>query len=425
MTNTTAIAAKPGWKPWVLLAIISLIFFAITAGTFTSLGVILPFMSKSLGWSDLEAGTGFSILALMVGLSAPAPAWLLRVAGLKACFALGGGLMAGGTIALATTTGLDQYYAGTAALGLGYTFCASVPAIHWINAAFAGRRSFAIGVYMMVGGLGGVAAPFMVTLTNDLTGGWQSHWWTLAALVAVLTAAAAALIENRPDAPASWEDPAQADDGKAAQDADGGRRVYVTSHEWTLPQALRTGQYYIIVFALTLILLCGVTMNTWAFTHMTSLGITAGVAATVLSMNALVNALSRALGGSLASFIDPKWLLLSALLADVVGMLALSGIEHPAAKALFVLADGYGYGMCFFATIMLLVNYYGPKASPGAIGVMNFVTTLAVIGPTLGGYISDAMGSFAWLFRGYAMILLVFSLFVGFMRPPVPRRGEA
>ncbi len=124
------------------------------------------------------------------------------------------------------------------------------------------------------------------------------------------------------------------------------------------------------------------------------------------------------------SLIDPKWLLVSALFADVVGMAALSFGEGPLALTLFIIGDGYGFGMCFFASTMLLVNYYGTKSSPEIIGTMNFITTLAMVGPGLAGMIGDEMGGFTWVFRGCAIALLIFMFVVIAMRPPKHREKE-
>jgi len=397
---------------WFLFSIVSLIFFLITAATFTSLGVVLPYMVADLEWSWLEAGTGFSIMALMVGLAATVPAYLLRKFGIKIPYLIGGVLLAVGAVLMATTVGLTQYYVGAAVLGFGYSLCAIVPAVHMLNNWMPDRQSFVIGAYMMIGGLGGVAGPFMVTSTVDLTGSWHAHWWTMAISILVLTALAVIFLKESPEKlPDSVREALE-----KKNDTQG--RVHKSSEDWTFKAAIRTPQYYIVVFSLTLILLCGVTMNTWAFTHMTSIGVTASVAATALSVHAIINALARIVGGMLADYIDPKWLLVSALVANMVGMLGLANADSSIGLILFIIGEGYGFGMCFFATTMLLVNYYGAKASPEVIGTMNFITTLAMVGPAIGGMMADNLGSFVWVFRGCALLLLVFLIFVVVMRPP-------
>ena len=70
-------------RRWWLFAIVSLIFFLITGTTYGSLGIVLPFMIKELGWSWTQAGAGFTLLALMTGITATIPAWMIRRFGIS------------------------------------------------------------------------------------------------------------------------------------------------------------------------------------------------------------------------------------------------------------------------------------------------------------------------------------------------------
>ena len=177
-------------------------------------------------------------------------------------------------------------------------------------------------------------------------------------------------------------------------------------------------QYVVIVAAMTSILFCAVTMNTWAVTHMGTLGVSATVAAGALSALSLVNAASRFLGGVAATRIDPKWLLISALVAEVISMLALARADNLVVIALFAVAEGYASGMCYFATIMLLVNYFGTRENAEILGTLNLVTTLAMLGPVLGGFIGDTFGGFAPVFRGMSLLVLAILIFTARMKPP-------
>jgi MFS transporter, OFA family, oxalate/formate antiporter len=405
---------------WWLFAIVSLMFFLNTAATYASLGVALPYMIQDLGWSRAEAGTGFSLLALATGLAAPAPALFLRKFGIKVTYAAGGLLLVVGGVLLATTTSLTQYYVAAAFMGVGVSLCGGVPGVHLVNTWLPDKQSFAIGAFYMIGGLGGVAGPLIVTSTTSLTGSWHAHWWTMAGSLLLISIIATFFLKELPATIA--EKLQQAQSKKKRNES---QKVHRSEQDWRFAQTIRTPQFYIITFSLTLILLSAVTMNTWAFTHMMTLGITSATAATVLSLQAVVNSISRVIGGSLANFIDPKWLLASALLADVIGMSALSYSDSPFALALFILGDGYGFGMCFFASTMLLVNYYGSKASPEILSSMNFITTLAMVGPVLAGMASDNWGGFTWVFRICALALLVFMFVVIAMKPPKHKQIEA
>ena len=401
----------PTWLGWGKFALVSAIFFLITAATFTSLGVALPFMIEEMGWSWSGAGLGFSVLAFMVGVASRIPSWTMNKFGMRATFGVGGLLMAIGLALLATTHGLYQYLVGTGFAGLGYTLCALVPGVAVVNQWLPHRRSFAIGAYMTIGGLGGVAGPLIVTGMVVATGSWRMHWWLMTACVVLLTILAIAFLKSHPNRSGESAD-------STLESESHGENVYMTHFEWQFRDVIRTPQYYVIVAALTMTLFGGVTTNTWAVSHMGNLGITISVAAGALSMHALVNSLSRAFGGALATWVDPKWLLSAALASEIVGMLALSGADNMAMITLFALGEGFGFGMCMFATTILLVNYYGPKEAPKTMGTMYLITTLAMIGPALSGQVADRVGAFTGVFQVYAVILAICLIAVIFMKPP-------
>ena len=369
-------------------------------------------MIEELSWSWSNAGIGFSLLSFMVGITSWVPAVTMRRFGTRATYGIGGTLMAIGFALIATTPGLIQYLIGAAIVGTGYTLCAAVPGVAVINLWLPQRRSFAIGAYMTIGGLGGVAGPLIVTSLVAATGTWRMHWWVMCVSIIALTLLAVLTLRSSVTL--------QATDTTAPNQERRGSNVFVTTVRWQLADVLRTPQYYIIVAALTITTFGGVTTNTWAVTHMANLGITVAVAAAALSTHALINALSRLFGGALATRIDPKWLLASALVAETIGMLALAEADNPLNIGIFVAGEGYGFGMCFFATTVLLVNYYGPEEAPKTMGTMYLVTTVAMIGPALGGYVADTFGGFDGVFRGYAVIMAACLVAVLLMRPPTP-----
>ena len=399
-------------RRWWLFIIASLFFFFITAATFSSLGVVLPYMIEEFSWSWSEAGTGFSLLALMVGLAGTLPAWTIRRFGIKATYIAGSITMACGFILIAAGTGLYRFWAGASLLGVGFALCATVPGIHLINDWLPDRRSFAIGLYMTLGGLGAVAGPPIVTSIVANTDSWRIHWWSMTAAILVLMLLAGAFISRRITED-NGTDAADAPNEETTSD-----RVFKTKADWRYRDALRTPQYYVIVAALTLTLFCTLTMNSWAFTHLGMLGISTALATLALSADGAVNALSRAVGGMLATRIDPKWLLVAALVGEMVGMLALSVADNPAALVLFALGEGFGFGMCFLATALLLLNYFGEKDNPELLGTMNFLTTAAMVGPVLAGYIAGKAGGFSMPFQLNAALLLIMIVFVIGMKPP-------
>ena len=126
----------------------------------------------------------------------------------------------------------------------------------------------------------------------------------------------------------------------------------------------------------------------------------------------------------IATRIDPKWLLVAALIGELIGMLALSVADNPAALIFFAVGEGFGFGMCFLATALLLLNYFGEKDNPELLGTMNFITTAAMLGPVIAGYIGDKVGSFSSAFQLNAALLLIIIIFVAAMKPPQQKDVE-
>jgi len=88
------------------------------------------------------------------------------------------------------------------------------------------------------------------------------------------------------------------------------------------------------------------------------------------------------------------------------------------AISVFFIGDGFGFGICLFATAVLLVNYFGASDNPEIYGTFNLVTTAAMIGPYAGGLAADHFGGFAGVFQAYAAALLLVVALAAFMRPP-------
>ena len=375
-------------------------------------------MIEEFSWTWSQAGTGFSLLALLVGLAGTLPAWTIRRFGIKATYVIGSVSMGTGFVLISTGSWLYQYWLGASLLGLGFAMCATVPGIHLINDWLPDRRSFAIGLYMTLGGLGAVAGPPIVTGIVSYTDSWRVHWWAMTVAILVLMLLAIGFVRNR----ASGDD--EGENGAAPAQEKTSDKVFKTSSDWRYRDVLRTPQYYVIVAALTLTLFCTLTMNSWAFTHLGMLGISAGLATLALSADGAVNALSRALGGMIATRIDPKWLLVAALIGEMIGMIALSVADNPAALAIFAIGEGFGFGMCFLATALLLLNYFGEKDNPEILGTMNFITTAAMLGPVVAGYIGDKAGGFSGAFQLNAALMLVIIIAVAVMKPPRQKAPE-
>lgn len=397
---------------WTILALLSVIYFMITAATFTSLGVVLPSMINEMQWSWSSAGLGFTLLGLACGLSSYLPAISIRRFGVRLTFLIGTIVLAAAFLLLAQCHGLSVYFIGAILLGIGFSFVATVPGTYVIGRIYK-NQSFAFGFYFTVGGLGGVVGPGLVVLAEHVLGSWRMHWELCGVFLTVSGLLASVLL---PFGVKDRKDPEQANN-HYPEDRSGS--VYHTEQAWSAREAMRTWQFYAIAAAYTTFLLVGITTNSFAVAHITDHGFSAQTAAALLSAEALINSFSRFAAGLFGEKIEPKKMLVGSMLLMVTGTLALSAATSLPMLIVFSIGVGAGYGMTFLATSVLLSNYYGRSPYLEIFSVANLISTLACFGPVVAGRLKDEFGSFTGAFLLATIIPLIIAVAVSFMRPPV------
>jgi MFS transporter, OFA family, oxalate/formate antiporter len=390
---------------WLTLALMSALYFIITAATFGSLGMVLPAMVKELGWSWTGAGFGFSLLGFFCGITSAVPAALIRRFGVRAALLAGCAVMALAFLCLARTGGLLGYFVGASLAGLGFTLLDSVPATYLLSRLFA-RPSFAIGLFFTVGGLGGVAGPLLYASVIDATGDWRSYWLVVGALIVLVGVIAAFTVD------------AKSDVGVAANGD-----PEISTERWSFRDALQTPQFWIIAAAFAAFQLCGITASSVSVAHLTQHGVAAIVAAGIMSAEALMNSSARLAGGILTRFVSARTLLCVSLACLVVGMLALSVADDTPTMLVYAAGVGIGYGLTLFSATILLLDYFGRGPYLELFSTVNLISTVGAVAPTLAGVTRDWTGSFAPFFLSLALLVTLVMLAVILMRQPHPRRA--
>ncbi len=395
--------SERGGRAWLTLGLLSALFFIITAATFASLGLALPAMVTELHWSWTEAGTGFGLLAVFCGITSAVPAALIRRFGVRATLLTGCAVMALAFLCLARTDGLLLYFVGASLAGLGFTLLDSVPGTYLLSRCFA-RPSFAFGLYFTLGGLGGVAGPLIYLGVMDITGHWRSYWLVMGALVVLTGIVTAFAVDTKTDV-------------NGAADSD----PQISTERWTVRAALRTSQFWIIAAAYAAFLFCGITANSVSVAHLTQHGVSAVIAAKMMSLEGFLNAGARLAGGLLTRFVSARTLLAVALGALIVGLLALGAAREVPMMLVFAAGIGIGYGLTFFAATILLLDYFGRRANLELFSLVNLISTVGAVAPTLAGLTRDQTGDFTPFFVGLSLLVALVMLAVIVMRAPHAR----
>jgi len=390
-------------RAWFTLLLVSALLFVITAATFSSLGLALPAMVAELGWSWSDAGLGFSLLAVLCGLTSYVPAALIRRLGVRANFLAGALVMALAFTLLARTDGLLLYFAGASLAGFGFTLLATVPGTYLLTRLFD-RPAFAFGLYFTLGGLGGVAGPQLYELIAGAQNDWRTFWFLCAVMVTLLALLAALFCDTVTNVSAKGEaDPA------------------ITTGAWSVAAALRTPQFAFLAAAYSAFLICDITVNAVSVPHLAEAGITAMVAASLISLWALLNALSRLAGGMLTALVDARLLLAAALGLLAAGMAALALGASPTLLALYAIGIGVGSGLTFFASTILLLDYFGRAPNLELFSLINLISTVGAAAPFAAGLTRDHAGSFAPFLLLVAGLMAAMMLLALFLKRPTPQ----
>jgi MFS transporter, OFA family, oxalate/formate antiporter len=388
------------FRAWTTLLLVSALFFIITAATFTSLGLALNAMVPALHWNYGEAGAGFSLLAVLCGITSTVPAALIRRVGVRANFLVGAAVMALAFWALAATQGLPLYFLGTALAGFGFSLLATVPGTYLLTRLFV-RPAFAFGLYFTIGGLGGVAGPPLYFWLAGPGNDWRTFWGGMGAAV-VLTALATTLFSST------------GSDLTAGGEAD----PDISAEGWTARAAMRTGQFAFLAIAYTAFLIAGITANATSVVHLTEHGVRAETAGYLMSVEAAVNAGARFLGGLLNAVAGARTLLAAALLALVVGLLALAFGRALPALLVYAAGIGIGYGLAFFASTILLLDYFGRRPNLELFAMVNLISTVGAAAPALAGLTRDHAGSFIPFYLLLAVLMAAIAIIALFLKKP-------
>ncbi len=381
------------------LAALSLLFFILTAGTFTSLGVVLPDMVSALHWDWSRAGLGYTVLGVACGLASYAPTLVIRHLGVRTTLGLGGIVMAAGFLSLRGCHSTEAYYVGAVLIGVGFALAATIPATFVLARLFT-HSSAAFGVYFTAGGLGAAAGPLFYAAAKTVHMDWRGYWTALAfvTLASALLAAMLSPAVGLPEAPAN-----------------------PNAHEgWSVREALKTPHFWAIAFAYTAYLLCETSVTGLSVPHLIQRGIAPAVAGGMLSLQALVNAGARAGGGVLGERIGPRNLVIGALGLTAVGIGALALAKGYPLMLVYVLGVGIGYGVSYLATTVLLLNTFGRRRNLELFSIMCLVSTLAAAGPWIGGAMRDHFGGFEGAFGLFAAVALAALVGVVLMKPLRP-----
>lgn len=372
---------------WVIVAV-GIVVTCVGFGAMLTLSIFLQPMAEAMGWSRTGIAAAALLNFICMGLGAFMWGALSDRYGTRAVILCGGALLGLGMVLASQATSLLQFqllYGVIVGVATGSFYA---PLISTTTRWFSEHRSLAVALVSAGLSVGStVMAPLSRWLITSYD--WRTAMWVIGDLVWLVVLPAAFLVRNPPASTAGATPAAPAAAGP----------------DLTIGQVVRTPQFAAI--ALTHFACCAAHSGPifHMVTHAIDRGVPAMAAATVLSAAGLASLSGKVGCGIFADRVGAKRTLVAglALQAVAISLYLLSG----SLKSFYALAVvfGFAYGGVMPLYAIVVREYFGERIMGSAFGAVSLAATLGMaLGPWLGGWAYDALGSYAWMFIGSSAI---------------------
>lgn len=394
---------------WVIA--VAGVFLQVALGAVYAWSVFRVPLAKQFGWSISEITLTFTISIFVLGFAAFFGGLWLNRKGPRIVAMTGGVLYGLGVFLASFSHRLSWLYLtygviGGIGLGLGYIVPVAV-LVKW----FPDRRGFITGI--AVGGFGAgalITAPVATRLIQSV--GVLSTFAYLGVAYLIVTVLTGLLMQNPPDGwkPEGWTPTATQTSHRARRD-------------FTLGEALKTWQWWALWLLLFLNTCAGISIiSQEAPLFQEEAGVTAAVAATMVGLASIGNAVGRVFWAWLSDLITRRATFLVMFVAQILLFWFLPNI----ATAWFLMVVTFVVLMCYgggFGTMpAFAADYFGPKNVGPIYGLMLTAWGFAsAVGPLLIAHMRETAGSYRGALHVIAGVMVVSTLLPILVHPPRTR----
>ncbi len=395
-------ASEKPFYGWTVLAA-AFVIITMSIGMLFTLAIFLKPMEEAMGWSRSSISSVGLLNWVVMGLGGVLAGFISDRIGTRVVVLVGSGLLGLGLVLSSQVTALWQLYITFGILVAGGVSAFYVPltvrAIKW----FGDRRGRAAAVVSAGNGAGILLlSPLTRWLVNELD--WRMAFLVLGDLAWLVVIPAALLLR---DAPGTLE-------GSAVGQP-------------SAPVALSAGAIFrswpFWAIALTHFACCAAHSGPifHLVTHAIDQGVARMSAASLLGLSGLSSIFGRVGTGIVADRVGAKPTLIVALSLQALTVFAFLFVRDlgPLSALTFVFGIAYGASMPLYALVTR--EYFGEQALGTAFGAVFFISCIGMgLGSYGGGFLYDALGSYAWLFLASGAIGTMAVVMAVALRPPTP-----
>jgi sugar phosphate permease len=408
-----------GWWILALGALINGIGIGIIYHSFTVF--FLP-LKRDLGVSSAAISLLYGAARLEGGLEGPVIGHLIDRFGSRNLIIVGASLAGIGLILLSTVHEFLSFfliYILIVALGSNAGFFHPVSTA--VNKWFIRRRGIAFSVITASGSIGGmIMAPVLSYIILNF--GWRTGAVFSGLIILIVALPSVLRFKNSP------EDMGLLPDGKPLLNNRAGDSTPVGQEtgevEFTVKEALRTFQFWLLMASISLRLLVTVALNTHFVPLLVWRGMSEGTSAYLVSLSAFISILASLTLG----WLGDRWnkTLLSSV-CIIPSILALSWLMFSqGTAALYFFPIGYAITLGTVPLNWALIgDFFGRRSYATLRGIMGLgYGTATFFSPIYAGWIFDRTQSYTMVLLTFSIILLVTTVFFAVLRRPTPPRAK-
>ena len=361
-------------------------------GTIFSFGIFLREFQMEFGWSRAAISGASSLNFLLTGLGGIYAGRLNDRIGPKLIIMATGLLLGIGYILMSQIESIWQLYLFYGVIiGVGIS-SVDVITLSTIARWFMRRRGAVSGIVKVGTGTGQLVVPVLLAILISSIG-WRDSYIVIS-IATVLNLLIIAQVMRR--------DPAEMGllpDGEKSV----AKKTELEQVDLSMKTAFRTKQLWILCLVLFCIFFCLISVIVHIYAHARDTGLSAAVAASILSISGGASISGRLLMGFLNDRMGGKNSLIICFLILICSLSVLQLANT--AWLFFVFAGIYGiaHGGIFTVISPVVAEYFGLISHGVLLGVVYFIGTIGgAIGPFLTGRLFDVTGSYQTAF--YIMI---------------------
>ncbi len=399
-----------GW--WIVAAGVGL--QALQAGLLSqAYGAYVVLLRDQFGWSKTLLSGAYSMAQAESGITGPLQGWLTDRFGPRAVLRTGVVIFAAGFMLFSQVNSVLTFYlfffVMAVGMSLGGYMSITVAIVNW----FHRRRATALGMTAVGVALGGLMVPG-VTLALEAWG-WRTTSFLSGVVILVAGLPLAQVMRARPEDHGLTVDGAPA----AARPA-GGVQTTIVTDDYTLAEAIRTRQFWLIAagHGTALLVVGAVTVHLVSLLH-DNLGYSLGAASLVVTVLTFAQVGGGLAGGWLGDRFSKRAITATCMFVHAGALLMVANATATWMVLVFAVAHGMAWGIRGPLMAAIRADYFGRSDFGKILGASQPIIMIGLTGgPILAGVLADRTGSYESGFTVLAVLAALGSTFFILSSPP-------